>query len=143
MFESLETWNVKHIPSPPPRYFNFLRLTIVETMSSPDPSTHSETNPIPMSTQPPNINKGALGASLTVIALVGIWILAGIVAVIMSIVCFGFSGTTAEKIVGVFIAFFLGPLYFIFYGVNKGYCRNLGANVIQTVGTVGTVGGRK
>jgi hypothetical protein len=54
----------------------------------------------------------------------------------MSIVCFGFSGSSTEKVMGLAIAFFLGPLYFIFYGVNKNYCRNLGANVSTTVNRV-------
>jgi hypothetical protein len=61
------------------------------------------------------------------------WILGGVAALIMSIVCFGLSGSTLEKIVGLAIAFFLGPLYFLFYGFNKGYCRKLGINVVRTV----------
>lgn len=61
-----------------------------------------------------------------------LWLLGGIAALIMSIVCFGFSGSITEKVVGLLLAFFLGPLYFIFYGVNKDYCRSLGANVIKT-----------
>jgi hypothetical protein len=79
------------------------------------------------------------------IVLILIWFLAGIVALIMSVVCFGLSGSVGEKVIGLLIAFFLGPLYFIFYGVNKGYCRNLGANVINTVntGVAKVMGGRK
>lgn len=73
-----------------------------------------------------------LGVSATVLFLI-LWGLAGVAAIIMSIVCFGFSGSLTEKIVGLAIAFFLGPLYFIFYGVNKPYCRSLGANVSGSV----------
>jgi hypothetical protein len=60
------------------------------------------------------------------------WVLGGIGALIMSLVCFGFSGTMTEKIIGLALAFFLGPLYFIFYAFNKDYCRNLGANVMKS-----------
>jgi hypothetical protein len=60
------------------------------------------------------------------------WVLGGIGALVMSLVCFGFSGTMTEKLLGVALAFFLGPLYFLFYAFNKDYCRNLGGNVLQT-----------
>jgi ABC-type multidrug transport system permease subunit len=92
-----------------------------------------------MSDQNQEQEQTSLTTSQIVLGVFGIiWILAGIIAIIMSIVCFGFSGSTSEKTIGLLLAFFLGPLYFIFYGVNKGYCRNLGANVIATV-----TGGRK
>jgi len=83
---------------------------------------------------PPVINTTDLKAPFAVLMFLGLWVLAGIAAVIMSLVCFGLSGSTAEKFIGLAVAFFLGPLYFIFYGVNKGYCRNMGANVVQTIG---------
>ncbi len=79
-----------------------------------------------------------LGGSVMLLFVVA-WVVGGIEALVMSLVCFGFSGTTTEKILGLALAFFLGPLYFIFYAVNKNYCRNLGANVTETVTQV--VGG--
>jgi ATP/ADP translocase len=79
-----------------------------------------------------------LGGSVMLLFVVA-WVVGGIAALVMSLVCFGFSGTTTEKILGLALAFFLGPLYFIFYAVNKNYCRNLGANVTETVTQV--VGG--
>ena len=79
----------------------------------------------------PNI-MAKLGLS-TGILIVILWTISGIIALITSIVCFGFSGTLSEKIVGLLLAFFLGPFYFIFYGFNKTYCRNLGANISATV----------
>lgn len=51
------------------------------------------------------------------------WGLFGFIAFIMSIVCFGRSGSIEEKIIGLLLAIFLGPFYFLFYGFNKGYCR--------------------
>lgn len=52
-----------------------------------------------------------------------IWALLGIVAFIYSLVCFGKSGETSEKIVGLLLAIFFGPLYFIYLLFNKNYCR--------------------
>ena len=75
---------------------------------------------------------GKLGLSTGIIIVI-LWSISGIIALITSIVCFGFSGTLSEKIVGLLLAFFLGPFYFIFYGFNKTYCRNLGANISATV----------
>ena len=52
-----------------------------------------------------------------------IWIIIGFIAFITSLVCFGRSGTIAEKIIGLLLAIFFGPFYFLFYGFNEGYCR--------------------
>jgi hypothetical protein len=79
-----------------------------------------------------------LGGSIMPMVVIA-WVLAGIAAIVMSLVCFGFSGTMTEKILGIALAFFLGPLYFIFYTVNKDYCRDLGTKVTETVTQV--VGG--
>jgi hypothetical protein len=76
-----------------------------------------------------------LGLSSFVLFLL-VWVVGGIAALIMSIVCFGFSGSTTEKVVGLALAFFLGPLYFIFYAVNKDYCRSMNATVVSAVNRV-------
>jgi len=52
-----------------------------------------------------------------------VWSLIGLIAFIMSLVCFGRSGTLLEKIIGLLLAIFFGPLYFIFYIFNTSYCR--------------------
>ncbi len=106
-------------------------------MSAPSPDQPIQpTQPVETQSIPPQPSNGGI----FFVGFVLFWVLAGIAALIMSLVCFGMSGSTMEKIVGLSIAFFLGPLYFVFYGFNKGYCRNMGANVIRTVNT--TVGGR-
>lgn len=64
---------------------------------------------------------GVLGGSLMFIML--IWVLAGFIAFIMSIICFGKSGSTTDKIIGLLLAIFFGPFYFLFYGFNSNYCR--------------------
>ena len=53
-----------------------------------------------------------------------IWILSGLIAFIMSIVCFGYNGKTSYKIIGFVIAFFFGPFFWLYYIVNKDYCVN-------------------
>lgn len=81
----------------------------------------------------PEINKATIfqkmGGGIALFLLIG-WAVGGIAAIIMSLVCFGYSGSTTEKILGLLLAFFLGPLYFIFYAVNKNYCRDMSANVV-------------
>ena len=62
------------------------------------------------------------GISILFIILV-IWFLVGIVAFITSLVCFGKSGTTLDKVMGLLLAIFFGPFYFIFFAFNKSYCR--------------------
>jgi hypothetical protein len=51
------------------------------------------------------------------------WIFAGLGAFIMSLVCFGYSGTIIDKIVGFILAIFFGPFYWFFYGFNTFYCK--------------------
>jgi len=52
-----------------------------------------------------------------------LFIVLGIIAMIWSLICFGKSGTIVEKFIGLLIAFFLGPFYFIYYYANPSYCR--------------------
>ena len=51
-----------------------------------------------------------------------LWIVAGIAAFIMSIMCFGYSGTTVQHVVGFLLALFFGPFYWIYYFYVKSYC---------------------
>ncbi len=59
---------------------------------------------------------------LILIVLV-IFIIVAIYCVIKSLMCFGKSGSTAEKIIGVIIAFFMGPFYLLYLNFNDGYCN--------------------
>ena len=52
-----------------------------------------------------------------------LWIIAGLVAFVWSLACFGKSGTTAQKVIGLVVSIFFGPFYWIYYGVSKDYCR--------------------
>ena len=62
---------------------------------------------------------------IVIILLIIIWFILGLVAFIWSLFCFGKSGTSLDHIVGLLLALFFGPFYFIYYGVKKNYCRNL------------------
>ena len=62
-------------------------------------------------------------AAKMVVLFVILWVLAGITAFIWSLVCFGKSGTTAQKAIGLLISVFLGPFYWIYFWASKDYCR--------------------
>ena len=52
-----------------------------------------------------------------------LWILVGLAAFVMSLVCLGRSGSTAQHIIGILLAIFFGPFYWIYYFVAASYCR--------------------
>jgi hypothetical protein len=110
-------------------------------MSSPSTDTTSSTAPTATETEvvatevvesPKATIFQKLGGGFLVMFIL-VWVVGGIAAIIMSLVCFGFSGSTTEKVIGLLLAFFLGPLYFIFYAVSKSYCRNMPAAVVTNV----------
>lgn len=70
----------------------------------------------------PKTENGAWGFIVALIVLV--WIIAGIFAFIMSILCFGSSGTIGQQVVGLLIAIFFGPFYWLYYIAVKSYCRS-------------------
>lgn len=74
--------------------------------------------------------KAAGGVAIGLLLLIVVWGVVGIAAFIMSLVCFGYSGSTTQKLVGLLLAVFFGPFYFIYYGVSKTYCSS---NPIQTM----------
>ena len=59
---------------------------------------------------------------IILISLYFLWVVIGIIAFITSLYCFSRSGTTAEKVLGLVLAIFFGPFYFIFFSMS-GYCR--------------------
>ena len=71
--------------------------------------------------KPKDQKSSPLGYIAVLVAL--LWVAAGIGAFIMSLVCFGRSGTTMEHVIGVLLAMFFGPFYWIYYFVAKSYCR--------------------
>ena len=53
----------------------------------------------------------------------GLWLLFGLIGFIMSLICFGYSGSVGEKILGILISLALGPFYFLYYFSDAGYCK--------------------
>lgn len=55
--------------------------------------------------------------------VVFVWVFLGILGFLWSIVCFGKSGDLGYKIVGLLLAIFFGPVYFLYLLAVKNYCR--------------------
>lgn len=51
------------------------------------------------------------------------WFLAGFIGFIFSLVCFGHSGSTFDKLLGLFLSSMFGPFYWIYYAYNSKYCK--------------------
>ncbi len=51
------------------------------------------------------------------------WAALGLVAFIWSLVCFKKSGTIEQKVLGLLLAIFIGPLFFIYYKYSPTYCK--------------------
>lgn len=85
-----------------------------------------------MDSQQPQINvytnsendKKSPGKIIIVIIIL-IWAILGITGFIMSLVCFGRSGTTSQHVIGLLITLFLGPFYWIFYFAVPDYCKRI------------------
>jgi len=58
-------------------------------------------------------------------AFLALWVLFGIAGFVMSFVCFGYSGTLLEKLFGIILAVFLGPIYWVYYYASSSYCKSL------------------
>jgi uncharacterized membrane protein len=56
------------------------------------------------------------------ILLALIWFFAGIAAFFASIVCMFYNSSIADKVVGLLLALFFGPLYWGFYIYKASYC---------------------
>jgi hypothetical protein len=68
-------------------------------------------------------NKSSLKIVITIIVI--FWVILGITGFIMSIICFGRSGTSSQHIIGLLLAIFFGPIYWIFYLAVPDYCKRL------------------
>ncbi len=87
---------------------------------------------IKSATQNPNqdvANKSFIKSIGFIVIFVVIWAILGIIAFITSIVCFGYSGSMTEKVIGLLLALLFGPFYFLYFYFNKGYCGKKTTNV--------------
>lgn len=85
--------------------------------------------------------KASQTSIILLLIFLGIWFIISLWAVIKSLLCTGKSGTTAEKVLGVVIAFFLGPFYFLYQYANKNYCLDEPTMPEQNI--MPAVGGRR
>lgn len=76
---------------------------------------------------------------MLILVVIVIFVIVAIYCLIKSLMCFGKSGSTAEKIMGLLIAFFTGPFYLLYLNFNEGYCKNEEPKVLSPQ----MVGGRR
>lgn len=90
--------------------------------------------PVPAASAPPKdmvappappTDKQNTIVKFSLLTLSAIWGMFGFFAFIMSLVCWGRSGSTGEKIFGVLLAMFMGPFYFIYFYASGTYCKVL------------------
>jgi len=81
--------------------------------------------------------QGSKASMIVIMIVVGIWVLLGLAAFFASLICFGYSGSTSEKVIGFLLAIFFGPFYWIYFILNKNYC---GQNSNVVGGNAGSVG---
>jgi hypothetical protein len=84
----------------------------------------------------------AAGGIILIIFLI-IFAIVSIYCVIKSLMCFGKSGSTAEKIIGVLIAFFTGPFYLLYLNFNTGYCEDDAPMFNSPMPSAQQMGGRR
>lgn len=54
-----------------------------------------------------------------------LWLVFGLIGFILSLICFGYSGSAGEKVLGIVIALALGPWYFLYYFSSGSYCKKM------------------
>lgn len=61
----------------------------------------------------------------TILVLAVLWVALGVIAFFMSLYCFSKGGsTTGQNVIGLVLAFFLGPLYWFYYAWGGTYCTS-------------------
>lgn len=61
--------------------------------------------------------------SIFILIVISLWLVFGFIAFIYSLKCFKYNSTLVEKMVGLFLAIFTGPFYFLYLKYNINYCR--------------------
>lgn len=84
----------------------------------------------------------AAGGIILIIFLI-IFAMLGLYSIIKSLMCFGKSGSTAEKVIGVLIAFFTGPFYLLYLNFNAGYCEDESPMFSSPMPSSQQMGGRR
>ena len=90
-----------------------------------NPATDA-TKPATDATKPSVDTKPVADAQTTLqigVIFIFAWAAIGLAAFIWSLVCFKKSGTIEQKIIGLLMAVFIGPLFFIYYKYSPTYCK--------------------
>ena len=70
------------------------------------------------------VNKNVIfGGGMFIVIFLILWCILGIIAFVRSIMCFNSSSSTSEKIIGLALAVFFGPIYFLYEYFNKDFCK--------------------
>lgn len=69
-----------------------------------------------------NQSNTAYGFIMFIVIILWLWFIAGLLAFIVSLVCFGFNGSISDKFLGLIISLVLGPLYWFYFIFNNNYC---------------------
>ncbi len=92
----------------------------VETMENNSQPSKEATSTTTTTTT--KVNSGTMNTLVGIGIFLIVWIIVGIIAFIVSLFCFGFSGSITEKVIGLILAIIFGPFYFIYFYLNKNYC---------------------
>lgn len=85
---------------------------------------HPMMQPSQPTTEPTNVHDDKLTTIMIMsFVLTVLWIFVGLAAFVMSLICLGRTGTTAQHVIGILLSVFFGPFYWIYYFVASSYCR--------------------
>jgi len=62
------------------------------------------------------------GLVIFILIILWLWFIAGALAFLASLVCFGFNGSIGDKFLGLVIVLLLGPFYWLYFIYNSNYC---------------------
>ena len=88
-----------------------------------DTTTTNATNkPIESSTNEVEKKSSKTGLVIFIILFTWLWFIAGLLAFVASLICFGFNGSISDKFLGVLLVLILGPFYWLYFIYNSNYC---------------------
>lgn len=114
---------------PPPQPSNAIANKMAKEKGAGNPATPE--TPV-VATPPPTGSKMSIGKSLfnsvgglALLVFGTLWTIFGIIGFVMSLICFGYSGSTGEKLFGLLASIMMGPFYFIYYFSSGTYCKKM------------------
>ena len=99
-----------------------------EDKAEPEPKAETKTETKqPEQKQETKMETNSVEDAQTTVQIFGlfifVWSVMGLIAFVWSIYCFGKKGTIFQKILGILMAMFLGPLFFFYYRYSPTYCK--------------------